>query len=148
MRKALLAKYGRVAPAMKKSVMRKWYKELTGDASAASNLHEAEIDERVRLVIEMEDPDVVLDLRALHTGAKSQYDAFWDQCQKFLDEDVGTPVDDRRHSHVTHLARAISARDLLDQVKARCPEGSFRIMAQATILAKITTLKIKNPLHW
>lgn len=97
--------------------MRKWYKDLTGDCSASSNLHEEEIDERVRLVLEMEDPDVLLDLRALNTGAKTQYDAFWDQCQKFLDEDIGTPVDDRRHSQVTHLA----TRDLLEQV---CPEGT------------------------
>ena len=31
---------------------------------------------------------------------------------------MGTPVDDRQHGVVTHLALAISARDLLEQVKA------------------------------
>ena len=66
MRKKLMQKYGRVTPSMKKSVMRKWYKDLTGDCSGSCNLHEEEIDERVRLVLEMEDPDVLLDLRALN----------------------------------------------------------------------------------
>lgn len=72
----------------------------------------------------MEDLDVVLDLRSLNTGHKSQYDVFWDECKKFLEEKVGTPVDDRRHDQVVHLAWAISAKDLLEQVKTRCPEGT------------------------
>ena len=124
MRRSLLQKYGRVAPNIKPAVMRSLYRELTGDSFAAANEHIAEIDKRVRLLLDMEDPDVVLDLRALHTGHKSQYDVFWGECQKFLEKEVGTPVDDRRHSLVTYLARAISARDLLEQVKARCPEGT------------------------
>lgn len=33
-----------------------------GDASAASSLSEAEVDKRVKLFVEMEDPDVVVDL--------------------------------------------------------------------------------------
>ena len=69
----------------------------------------------------MEDPDVVLDLRALNTGHKSHCDVFWNECKKFLEE-VGTPVDDRWHDQVVHLARAISARDL-EQVKTRCPDS-------------------------
>ena len=104
--------------------MHSLYRELTSDSSAASNENTAEIDERVRLLLDMEDPDVVLGLRALHTGHKSQYDVFCGECQKFLEEEVGTPVDDRWHSLVTHLAHAISARDLLKQVKARCLEPS------------------------
>ena len=117
-------KYGWVAPNLKPAILHSLYRELTGDSSAAINEHVAEIDERVRLLLEMEDPDVVLDLRSLQTGHKTQYDVFWDECQKFLEEEVGTPVDDRRHGVVTHLARAISARDLLEQVKACCPEGT------------------------
>ena len=31
----------------------------------------------------------------------------------------GTPVDDRRHDEVTHLAHAIPARDQLEQIKTR-----------------------------
>ena len=81
------------------------------------------IDRHVQQLIEMEDPDIVVDLRVHNEGRKEIYDAFWRECQKFLEESVGTAVDDRRHCLVTHLAHAISARDLLEQVKARCPEG-------------------------
>ena len=76
------------------------------------------------MILEMEDADIVLDLRHLNTGRKSQYNAFWSECKKFLDESVGRAVDDRRHGEVTHLAMAISVRDLRDQVQAKCPGGT------------------------
>ena len=44
----------------------------------------------------------------------------WDECAKLF-KDSSTAVDDRRHGEVTHLIRAISVRDLRDQVKARLP---------------------------
>lgn len=70
MRRALFTKFGRVSPGMKPAILRAVYRELTGDASVASNEHEAEIDERVKLMLEMEDPDIVIDLRQLNTGRK------------------------------------------------------------------------------
>lgn len=109
---------------MKPVILRALYKELTNDASAATNLHEAEIDERMRMILEMEDADIVVDLRHLNSGRKTRYDIFWTECQKFLDEVVGTPVDDRRQGSVTHLAKAISVRDLREQVQAKCPDGT------------------------
>ena len=71
----------------------------------------------------MEDPDVILDLRALNGGQKTKYNTFWDEVQKFPQEGVGLAAEERRHSEVTHLARAISVRDLLEQVSAHCPPG-------------------------
>ena len=95
MRRSLMQRFGRVTANMKPAILRNLYCELTGDASAATNEHEAEIDERVQLLLDMEDRDIVLDLRALNTGQKSQYDVFWDECGKFLQEEIGTPVYDR-----------------------------------------------------
>ena len=50
------------------------------------------------------------------------------------------PVDERRHGEVAHLAKALSARDLLKQVAKRCPEGvavpSKQAVAEAVILVK------------
>lgn len=83
-----------------------------GDVPAASSLDEKVINDRVQRFVDMEDPDVVLDLRALNSGQKTKYDMFWDEIQKFLREDVGLAAEERRHSEVTHLARAISVRDL------------------------------------
>lgn len=67
---------------------------------------------------------MILDLRALNSGQKTKYDTFWDEVQKFLQEDVGLAAEERRHSEITHLARAISVRDLIEQVFARCPPGT------------------------
>ena len=52
------------------------------------------------------------------------YEVFWAEAEKFINEDIGTAVDDRRHCQITHLARAISIRDFRDQVSGRCLEGS------------------------
>ena len=69
----------------------------------------------------MEDPDVIIDLRELHTERQSKFDVFWEECDKYLRENIGLAVDDRRHSSVTHIASAVSVRDLQQQVAARCP---------------------------
>ena len=45
-----------------------------------ANLPEAEIDDRVRMVLDTEDPDVIIDLRHLNSGRKGQYDVFWQEC--------------------------------------------------------------------
>lgn len=82
MRQSLMQKYGRVAPNIKPAILRSLYQDVTGDSSAAVNVHEAEIDESVRLLLDMEDPDVVIDLRVLNTERKSQYDIFWDNLSK------------------------------------------------------------------
>ena len=78
---------------------------------------------RIQQIIDMENISVIPDLRAHNSRqAPSKYDSFWEECNKFLSEDIGTAVDDSRHDQVTHLARAISVRDLVEKVKRRCPE--------------------------
>ena len=64
----------------------------------------------------MEDSEIVADLRHLNSGNKTKYDVFWDECGKFLKQNIGTAVDDRRHIGITHIATAISVRNLRDQV--------------------------------
>lgn len=91
---------------MKLAITHSLYRELTDDSSAATNEHVAKIHERVRLLLEMEDSDVMLNLRSLKTGYKSRC-VFWDECRKLLDEEVGTVIDDGRRGVVTHLTRAI-----------------------------------------
>ena len=87
-------------------------------------MSESQVDERVKSYIEMEDPDVIMDLRELQSGRESKFDVFWDECSKYLQECIGLAVDDKRHSNVTHMASAISVRDLLQQVTIRCPPST------------------------
>ena len=56
--------------------MRSLYKDLTGDFSSSTNEHESEIDRCVQQLIEMEDPDIVVDLRVHNGGRKEIYDVF------------------------------------------------------------------------
>ena len=97
---------------------------IVGESSAASTTDQCIIDERIKEIIEMEDLDIIADLRVHNGTTSSHYDAFWDQCDRFLNEDIGVAVDDRRHGQVTHLARAISIRDFISQVKSQCPDGT------------------------
>ena len=105
MRQAAYEKYGLISSCIKKSVLRHTYKDLVGDSSAAANTSQAELR---TCFFELEEPGLVYDLRQLYSGRASVYNAFWDVAKEFLEEDVGTAVDDRRHAQVVHLAKAIS----------------------------------------
>ena len=108
MQSEFILKFGHITSAVKPAVLRYFYKDLTGDSSSSQTLDQSEIDSRVKQAIEMEDPAIVMDLRQLNTGKISQYDTFWDECSKFLQEEIGTAVDYRRHTDITHVATAIS----------------------------------------
>jgi len=118
MRTAMFEKFGRISPSTKPSVLRYFYEEVTGDQAAAT---QQEVDQRILQIINMEDPTVLPDLRALNSA---KFDIFWEECGRFLNEDTGVAVDDRRHGEITHLARAIFVRDLVEQVKSCCPSGT------------------------
>lgn len=90
-----------------------------GDHSASLNTHEAEIDERLQEALLMEDPDLLVDLRALNLKQSDKYNIFWKKCESYLQE--CTAVHECRHDNATYLARAISVRDLLEQVSKLCP---------------------------
>ena len=56
------------------------------------------MDERVaRAVVNLDDPELVLDLRRMNGKAQSSlFDAFWGELQAHLDE-INLAVDERRH---------------------------------------------------
>ena len=93
--------------------------------AAAPTLDQEDIDHRIREIIDLEDPDVVPDLRTLNAGQPTRYDVFWEECEKFLSEEVGLAIDDRRHGQIVHLARAISIGDLVEQVKSHCSDNTL-----------------------
>ncbi len=112
---------GRISAATRPSVLRCYFRELTGNRTAASNASEKDADRRVQQLLDMEPEDLrtITDLSEVTTQEhKTKFDVFWSECSKFLSEDVGLAVDDRRHDSITHLAKAISVRDLLEQVQA------------------------------
>ncbi|GBC32615.2 hypothetical protein GLOIN_2v1880501 [Rhizophagus irregularis DAOM 181602=DAOM 197198] len=110
-------------PKAKPSALRTIYRMLTGDISAAENAIEAKVDERVRLALELGDPEITIDLREHNDGQPGKYNDFWKITAQFLAgkaADTVTAVDERRHDTVVHLATAISVNDLLHQIKHEC----------------------------
>ena len=91
------------------------------DHSTACNLTESEIDVMMQQYNNMDDPGTIVDLCHHNCGPASKYKLFCDECGKFVHEDLGTGVDDRRHGDIMHLARAISVHNLYNQVRARLP---------------------------
>ena len=125
MRQLAFEKYGLISPSVKKSVMRHMYQDLVGDDSAADTTPQAEIDARMATFFDLEEPGIVPDLRHVYSGNGSKFDLFWGKAKEFLEEDIGTAVDDRRHSEIVHLAKAVSVRDLREQVCQCIIHGLF-----------------------
>ena len=115
-------KFGLVTKNVKKSVLRHFYRDLTGDRATSPSISEKKVDERLSALLELEEPDLIYDLRDVNPGNQSnRYSVFWSKAKEFLEEDVGTAVDDRRHLQVVHIAKAISVRDFKQQVEQMCP---------------------------
>ena len=119
-------------------VVGEMYRYLTGDAAARHDSDQAVIDLRVQQIVRLQDPGILSDLRLLNEGRPEKYQAFWDSCHKFIENRAEAAVDDRRHGVVTHLATAISVRDLVEQVAAMCPPDTPISLEQrglSTVLA-------------
>ena len=87
---------------------------------------EFEIDARVRLAFDLNDPKLITNLRHFNKGQISIYDPFWDEAKKFLEntaQDFIIAIDEKRHDPIVHLACAISVKDLRNQIADRCPEN-------------------------
>src|SRR6266540_392748 len=111
-------------PKAKPSALQTIYRILTGDVSAAENLNEAKVDERIKLALEFGDPEITIDLREHNYGRPGKYDAFWETAAQFLAgkaADAVTAVDECKQDPIVHLATAISVNDLLHQIKHECP---------------------------
>lgn len=88
------------------------YRLATSDATAPLTSAEKEVDSRIIRFVELGDEEIVLDLRKITHEGKTIYDEFFDTARRFIDTAVGEAVDERRHSSLVHLAKAMSAADL------------------------------------
>ena len=89
--RAMFDKFGRVSPNVKSAVLYEFYRDLTGDSSSSHDTPEAVIDECVREIINMEpeDSNTVIDLREVRSNeGRTRFDIFWDEAQKFINEDL------------------------------------------------------------
>ncbi len=97
------------------------YRLLTNDASQPSCETTAEVDRRVKLFLETEDPEIVIDLRSHNPGRPSTYEVYWVHVNTYIKNVTEIAVHERRHESVMYLATAMSARHLMEEVDKVCP---------------------------
>uniref|UniRef100_A0A1X7UZ84 Uncharacterized protein n=1 Tax=Amphimedon queenslandica TaxID=400682 RepID=A0A1X7UZ84_AMPQE len=104
------------------------------DCFAARTTSEEEIDKRVTEALAMQDPDIIVDLRHLNSNESDRFTVFREKCTQYLS--TCTAVHERRHDTVTFMAKAISVRDLIQEVTRLCPEGT-PVPSQAWVFLNI-----------
>ena len=67
-----VSKSGRLVCGAPLGTLREIYRNLTGDSSSSQTSDEKEVDARIRQALEMEDPDLLLDLRAHNSSHSDQ----------------------------------------------------------------------------
>jgi len=85
---------------------------------------------------------------------RAKFDRFWYECEAVLNEEVGVAMDDHRHSEVTHLASAISIRDIWECVKGFLPTPLFPARSVSiynfgrkhSVRRKLYTWEAKHPM--
>jgi len=59
---------------------------LVMHASASMNFMQADVDSRIKLFIDLEDPTITTDLRTLNSSSeRTKYDRFWEECDAVLE---------------------------------------------------------------
>ncbi|RGB32826.1 hypothetical protein C1646_762410 [Rhizophagus diaphanus] len=98
------------------------FQDETQKVRMLANIHEGlpnrEIEERLRLMLALEDPSIIFDLRTNNGFKGNKFDIFWNKLDMYFNEETPA-VDDRRHDTTMHMPLAISIRDLRDIILAR-----------------------------
>ena len=79
----------------KPGILQNIYRRITGDASASTNATEAEVDKRVAQLLDIEDADVIWDLRANCSGRPEEYEEYLAKVSTFITRNVELSVHDR-----------------------------------------------------
>ena len=113
MRKQFSERFGLVINA-KPSVLNEMYQFFTNDCSRSTT--EYHVSQKLKFMLDSQDPEVVFDLRDVNQGRPQLYEEFWTRVEAFINEKALEAVDSRRHGTMCHLAAAFSVRDLRDQI--------------------------------
>ncbi|CAC5421869.1 unnamed protein product [Mytilus coruscus] len=121
MRKEFMYRFSltKISPA----IMTQLYQYLTGDQSVMSAQASKDVQARLKLLLDTQDPDIVYDLRNINEGRPESFTVFWEELDKYLNEQTAKAVDDRRHGTVCHSGIAMSVPDLRKIIKSRLPEN-------------------------
>ncbi|RIA82589.1 hypothetical protein C1645_835141 [Glomus cerebriforme] len=97
MRKNVLQKYSLVRN-ISKPVLRMLYHDLTGDASLANDQISKEMEERLRLMMLLEDPSIIIDLRINNGSQGSNLNIFWEELMDILMRELRDRINTRLYA--------------------------------------------------
>ncbi|XP_078701692.1 uncharacterized protein LOC144927829 [Branchiostoma floridae x Branchiostoma belcheri] len=123
MRKQFRDRFSLVTNA-KPVILKEMYQFLTNDDATEECISSKEIRQRLKIMLDAQDVDLIVDMRSRNEGRNEMYAEFWDEATKFIEEMQLATVDDRRHGQVCHMALALSVPDFINQVFKRLPEGA------------------------
>ena len=83
----------------------------TSDSTAPANHAEETVNKRLEHYVDTGDESIIVDLRKLNKRP-SVFEQFFEKAARFIESEVETAVDDRRHGSIVHMALALSADDL------------------------------------
>ena len=134
MKKELIENFELHIGKCEKARLRHIISDLLSDFSASENSASQKVDERVNIMIELDDPEFISDFRHFNEGSTNQkFDIFWSYAQKYFENTIDKTVlavDERRHDTIQHLAQAISIRDLRQQVTNLYPPDTEMLSEQ------------------
>ncbi len=99
---------------VEKAKIRYIYSTWLKNSAISINSKTQDIDDRIEMMFELGDPDLITNFRKINEDRLPKYDIFWEYLSKYLKgiiQDSVLAVDDRRHDTFQHLAVAISTRD-------------------------------------
>ena len=62
------------------------FQALTGDALLTTDSISKDLEERLRFMLAMEDPSIIIDLRVNNGFRGTKFDLFWDELQSYFNE--------------------------------------------------------------
>ncbi|PKC61559.1 hypothetical protein RhiirA1_444377 [Rhizophagus irregularis] len=89
MRKNVINKYSLIVKASR-SILQVLYQDLTGDVSTPDNEINKKTHERIKLMLDTQDPDIIIDLRKIINEKGTKFDVFWNEMQDYFNEDFSS----------------------------------------------------------
>lgn len=89
------------------------YRFLTDDQSLPDNQVSKEVDARMIIGLDSNDPELVIDLHQLNKGRPEKYGQFWSRLGDCLEEHVATQ--EWRHGNIEYMPVSCSVPDLIGE---------------------------------
>ena len=67
-------------------MLRQLFHDLTGDAAASPNVISKELEERLRWMLALQDPNITVDLRVNNGFKGTNFDEFWNELDAYFNE--------------------------------------------------------------